>query len=180
LKRIIVLVILLLCILPMTAFAGPADNFLAGRMYFGGSGSFSIDLEGTGDMDIYLNPDIGYFPVKNLLLEIELDMRLRGSSSSISVGTGLNYYIPLAGAVVPYAGAQLYYVVTDDFNNTDGSMWVRLLGGLDLFVTENAAFFIEARAPRYYIDSEFTSTWMYVNFGFHFFVPSGTLGSYKI
>jgi len=172
--------ILMLCILPTTLFSKPADNFLAGRMYFGGSGSLSLDLEGSGDMDIYLNPDIGYFPINNLLMEIELDIRLRGSLSGISVGTGLNYYIPFAGALVPYAGAQLHYVILDDFNYTDGSMWVRVLGGLDLFVTENAAFFIEVRAPRYYIDSEYTSTWMYMNFGFHFFVPSGALGTYRI
>ncbi len=164
----------------MMVFSSPQTNFYAGRLYLGGSGSLSINLDDPdSDMDIYLNPEMGTFVVTNLLMDIGVEAHLRGYSNALAIGMGATYYIPL-GYIVPYIGGTFDYTIFDDFNNNDGSMSVRALGGLDLFVTDTAAFFIEAKLPRYYIDLGMTSDWMYLYFGFHFYSPALGIGAYNI
>lgn len=161
-------------------FSSPGDNFYSGQLYFGGSASLSIDLEDSdSDMVFYFNPEVGTFVMNNLLFDMGIDLQLSGSDAKFTTDLGMTLYLPL-GALVPYVEGQFSYTIIDDFYYTDGSMSVRAICGLDLFISDSSAVFMEVRLPRYYLDYGAASDWMYIYFGLHFYAPFSGLGLFDV
>ena len=175
-KKKVLVIAAVFILIGAAVFSLPADNFSAGRMYFGGSGIVWLDMEGAYDMSIELYPDVGYFAADNLLLEVGVDLAFQGSGSYMALTTGVDYYVPLAGVLAPYAGTVLYYCINDDFSTRENTLWIRVLAGIDIFFAENAAFFTQLLSPVFYLDGGTPSSWLGIDFGFHFYVSSGLMG----
>ena len=88
--------------------------------------------------------------------------------------SGLTYYFS-GGVFVPYLSALYSMNLIDDFYGNDSvqNMWVAM--GIDLFLINNFAVYLELASPRYMIsefDSNLGST-LSMYFGFHFYMPAG-------
>ena len=171
-KKIILISVLLLLIICFNVSAEESGRFQSGQLVIGGSGALYINIYDIEDIDFRFNPDIGFFPVDNLLLNFGLNSRFSDYDMRIELGTGITYYI-LEGSVVPYLGMDFYYSIIDDFNGWDNSLFLGINAGLDIFLSDFVSIYFELQSPEFYInDADFFSTLGTV-FGFHFYVPSG-------
>ena len=173
-KKIVISVLVLATVFCFSAAAQSEQYFRSGGLMLGGSSSFYLDLEGSSGTNIYLNPDIGFFPLNNVLCTLGIDSRFYEGDMSVEMESGLTYFFS-GGIIVPYLSALYSTTLVDDFYGFDSYQYMWLTAGLDLFLMENLAVYTELRSPSYVIsesDSIIGSS-LGIRFGFHFYIPAG-------
>ncbi len=177
-KKVFILTAVIFLVVSSSVFSQTEKYYEQGRFVFGGSGSMSIYTE-AGDssgVSIFLYPEFGYFPVNNLELLMGMNTRFSSGSMLLQLDSGIKYFLS-GSKFVPYAGANVSYTVADDFYGEEGLINLQAVTGLDFFMIQRLAFYVELTPLTYYMYDGYSDfgSYIYMRFGFHFYVPVGPL-----
>ena len=175
-KKILISVVVLFLILTASVYSDSSEYFKGGRLVLGGSASIGTDVDDFSNIDLRLNPDIGFFILDNLLLDSGIDFRYSDDFLSLDLVSGMKYFFS-GPILVPSVGSKFAYTPIDDFSGLENYMSIWMTLGCDIFLLESLAFYTELRSPAYYSydGTSDISTWMQLRFGFHYFIPVGPL-----
>jgi len=142
-KRVL-LTLVLLGLLCSSAFAVEAIKEGRGKISVSGSAQFQRN---DADVDqVILAVEVGYFVIDDLEVAVKVWGMIFENASTATLISGIlsaKYHIDTESPVVPYVGPQIALVYADFGTDDDTEFGWGGFIGLDFFVTENVALFLE-------------------------------------
>jgi outer membrane protein W len=128
---------------------GATPALAAGNAH--GKGAWEITL--TSDFDQVFSPSIAYYVIDNLALTVvasyaqeeQDDGTSKVDITDTAFGAGVEYNIPMGGAIVPFVGASLQYF-SEDHDESGGTLNDEEFNGTAIEVDAGVKFMVNDRS----------------------------------